>query len=130
MKLGVELAQEVGVHPSGLLDEIPGTRVDQVGAWQPTVCPWISAWKTRSRRYAALSHDLVVLQLPLVLAVDLVDRLPQECWRHLRGHPLDLLEDQVGIHEPMDSLQLDVDAVNPTAEVWLGDPNGKFPDAA
>ena len=41
--------------------------------------------------------------------------------RHLRGQPLDLLEDQVGIHKTVNRLQLDVDAVNPMQEIRLAD---------
>ena len=36
VQLGIELKQNVCVHPSEFLREVPGARVDQVGACQPT----------------------------------------------------------------------------------------------
>ena len=37
VQLGIEFRQEVRVHPAGLVREIPGARVDQVGACQTYV---------------------------------------------------------------------------------------------
>ena len=65
-------------------------------------------------------------QLLLVVVIDLNNSLAGRSSSHLGGQPLDLLDDQVGVDEPVNRLQLDVTLSSQWRKSGLLTPSDNF----
>ena len=113
-RLGMEVCGQFRHHiselPPGLLVEIPRFWIDKISAVSlrhpmPRVC-------LNSGRCSCLL-DVLLPRLLAVLVVDLADDLREQLARNFDRESLDLLQDEVGVLEPVDCLKLDVDDVKP-----------------